>query len=95
MNGTLMLFSIFDQAADAFMRPWVAPTKAVALRMFSDMANDPEHEISKHSGDYCLFCVGTFCEDTAELNPAKESLGFAVEYQHSQNQPVYGENNTP
>ena len=79
MNGTIMIFAIFDQKAQAFMRPWGAPTIPFALRIFGDMAQTDE-VISKHPEDYCLFKLADMSEDHGEVSPDKQSLGFAIEH---------------
>lgn len=79
MNGKLLLFSLFDVKADAFMRPWVAPTKAHAIRTFSDMCNGDDF-VAKHPADFCLFQLGSMCEETGEISPEKVSLGTGVEF---------------
>lgn len=57
---TLTCFCIHDSKAEAFITPFFQPTQALALRLFSDAANDPSSMICKHSEDYTLFELGTF-----------------------------------
>lgn len=80
MNGVMLLFSIFDQKSDAFMRPFAAPTKAFAIRTFGDMVKDPESMVSRHPADFFLFQVAKMDEETGEVTPEKCSLGCAVEF---------------
>lgn len=80
MNGKLCIFSIHDNKAEAFMRPFAAPTPAFAMRSFADMVNDPEQPIAQHPADYTLFKVGVMSEETGEIIPDKISLGSAVEF---------------
>lgn len=76
---TLLLFSVFDSKAEAFLRPFLAETKGLAARSFTDACNDPEHEMCKHAEDYTLFCVGEFDQVTGELvGTQPESLLKAI-----------------
>ena len=63
----LRLFSVYDTKADAFNTPFACPTNGIAIRHFSDMANNPESSISRHPGDYKLFCVGDFDDSTGRV----------------------------
>lgn len=65
----LLVFSVYDRAVDAYMRPWVAQTEGQALRMFSDIANDPNSEVYRHKEHYSLFLIGTFTDHDGELEP--------------------------
>ena len=58
-----LMFAIYDSKAEAYMRPWMMQTEALAVRAFADMANDPEHNIGQHPEDYHLVEVGTWSEN--------------------------------
>lgn len=67
------IYSIYDRAADIFNVPFTAKTNLVALRQFSDLANDQNSAISKHPNDYSLHLVGHFDDEmgkTTGLNDA-------------------------
>lgn len=77
----LLVFSVFDAKAEAFLRPFFAETRGLALRSFRDAANDPTSAMSKHSADYTLFRIGVFDQVTAKLEPCTpESLGNALTF---------------
>ncbi len=63
------LFSVFDQAVDRFMDPFVAPTIDFAIRGFSEVCRDAGHQFNKHPEDYALYHVGSFIPDTGVLVP--------------------------
>lgn len=67
----LALFSVRDSAAEAFMRPFPAPTAGMAVRNFTDEANraDPQNPMYAHPSDYELYHVGFFDEETGKLEP--------------------------
>lgn len=75
-------YSIRDIKADAYMHPFYAPTHALALRMFGDVANDPKSSVGQHPEDFTLHCVGKFCQSSGQMLPldAPQFLGNATEY---------------
>lgn len=73
-------FSVYDDKAAVFQPPFFFPNKAVAIRNFGDALRNPELILSKHPGDFKLFCVGTFDEATGEFVARKpEFLVTAVD----------------
>lgn len=63
----LHIFSVFDEKAEAYITPFFLPTIAMALRTFTDCAIDPEHQFGRHPADYTLYHVGTFDQDTCQV----------------------------
>ena len=75
----LKAFAVYDQKAEAYLRPFFTKTRGQAIRGFVDAVNDPNHEFNKHPDDYTLFYLGEFDETKGELSPATaESLGNAL-----------------
>lgn len=62
------VFSVFDQKAGAYLRPFVADTAGLAERSFLQACRDPEHEFAKHSEDFTLVELGEFNPLTGELH---------------------------
>ena len=58
------IYSIYDVAAHAYLRPFTAPADGVAERIFRDTAQDEKHEIGKHPDHYALFRIGQFDDNT-------------------------------
>ena len=56
--------SIYDNAAKAYLPPFVLPKIAMARRVFSDCINSPEHQFNKNPSDYTLFEIGLFDDNT-------------------------------
>lgn len=59
--------SIYDNATEAYMRPFVAQSRGQAVRMFTDLAQDNGSEIAKHPEDYKLFQIGEFFDSTGNI----------------------------
>ncbi len=63
------IFTIRDSKAEAYMLPFFAPTKGVAMRQVSSAVNTKEHDLGKFTLDYALFEIGTFCDQSGLLIP--------------------------
>lgn len=75
-------FSIFDSKAEAYITPFAMKSLGQATRAFEDSANDPNHQFNKHAGDFTLFHIGTWDDQTCtfeNLN-APINLGTATTY---------------
>ena len=76
----LNVYTIFDTASGAYMRPFFAMSDGEALRGFKDISLDADHAIGKHPEDYSLWRIGTFNDNTAKIEgEAKECLATALE----------------
>lgn len=65
----LNVYTIFDSAASAHMRPFFMQSDGQAIRSFSDLALDADHEVGKHPEDYSLCRIGTWNDQNAQLTP--------------------------
>ncbi len=76
------IFAIYDSKAKAYMQPFFAGTPGLALRSFSDSANSQETIFHQHATDFCLFEIGEFNDETAEINTHENpnNLGLAADY---------------
>jgi len=71
------VFAVRDTKSESFGTPFFMPNRAMALRAFNDLAQDPKTTINKHPTDYVLFEIGYFEDENAEITPLKPvSLGF-------------------
>lgn len=76
----LAAYTIFDQAAGSYHRPFFAPADGMAIRSFTDIACDKDHEIGKHPEHYSLHRCGIFDDQKAVLIPEdRECLITALE----------------
>jgi len=74
--------SVFDSKAKCFSQPFFTPTKAVAVRAFSDQANDGTSQLFKHPEDFTLYCVGYFDDENGRFENVElpEPLGIAANF---------------
>lgn len=77
----LKVFSVFDSKAQCYMLPFFLHSSSVAVRAFKDAALDPTHPISKNKGDYTLFMIGEYDDQTAFVDVGKHyvNLGTALQ----------------
>lgn len=74
------MFSIYDEKAEAYLKPFFFPTIGMATRAITDCVNDVNHDFCAHSSDYTLFLLGEWDDDSAMFHEAKQSLGNLVEF---------------
>ena len=63
---TLDLFAIYDTKAEAYMTPFYLQNDKMALRVFADCCNDPDHTFGRNPEDYILFKLGQFNVQTGK-----------------------------
>ncbi len=77
----LRIYSIYDSASDAYMRPFFAQSNGAAIRAFSDLVVSNDHPVGQHPADYTLFEIGAFDDNTGEIGPVvPKSLGNGLDY---------------
>lgn len=76
------MFTVYDSAARRYLDPFCAPTIEVAIRLFRELANKPDHAFGKFPGDYELRHIGSFDAEAGILIAADptHSLGVALTY---------------
>jgi len=78
------IFSVYDSKAAAYTQPFYAVNSRVAVRMFTELANDPKHTFGMHPEDFTLFELGSFDDATGtidQLDVKMSAIGKAIEYQ--------------
>lgn len=63
----IKMFAIYDEKALLYRSPFTFPERGMALRVFSDLANDPRTDVGRHPIDYHLYEIGAFDDKTGEL----------------------------
>lgn len=78
----LKVFAVFDSKASTFGHPFFCHTRGVAIRSFSDAANDSKHEFGRHAADFTLFEIGEYDDQTGKFVnlAAPESIGVALQF---------------
>lgn len=64
----LTIYTIFDSASNAHMRPFFMMSDGQAIRAFNDLVMDADHEVGKHPEDYSLIRIGMFNDSTGKLS---------------------------
>lgn len=82
----MMVFAVYDSAAEAYGLPFFLKSTGEAVRSFQDATNDPKSQLSKHPADFTLFEIGRYNELQAsfDLLVTPKSLGKAIEYVKAQ-----------
>ena len=65
----LVMYSVYDKAVGAYMRPFFMQSDGQATRMFMDDANNADSPISAHPEDYSLFRCGRWYDEGGDLVP--------------------------
>lgn len=64
----LFIYSIYDIKAEAFINPIFLPTEAMAVRVFQDSVDDPNHAFGRHPEDYTLYSLGLWESNNATFD---------------------------
>lgn len=77
----LKVFSVYDSAVEAYLRPMFLPTRGLALRGFTEAVNGNDSEMTKYPSQYVLFELGEFDDGSAKFKMHEPiSLGVGVEF---------------
>jgi len=60
----LVMFTIYDAVAQAYLPPFFLPSVEMAKRTFANCANDSTHAFCVNHGDYFLYETGEFDDST-------------------------------
>lgn len=63
----MKVYSIYDQTAEVWYRPYYARADGEATRIFADLVNDRDTPYGRHPADFTCYRVGTFNEETGDL----------------------------
>lgn len=80
------LFCIYDSKVKSYLDPITLRNTGEALRAFDSIVNNPGSDFNKYPGDYTLFEIGEFDDETGSLfqYEAKINLGLAIDFKKSQ-----------
>jgi len=76
------IYTVRDSKTEAYLQPFFCLTRGQALRSFTEVCKDTNHNIGKYPEDFALFELGTYDDSTAvfNLHAQPENLGLAAEY---------------
>lgn len=60
-------FAVYDSKVLCYGVPFFSPTIPAALRSFSDACKDVNTNLNRHPGDYQLYEIGSFDDNTCIL----------------------------
>lgn len=63
----LNVFSVFDSKLQVFNTPFFSRSVADASRSFSDLVRDSRTTVGQHPGDFFLYEIGKYSDETGEL----------------------------
>ena len=85
-------FAVYDSKATAYMSPFFFPHAGQAIRAFSDTVNDPSTSLNRHPGDFTLFQIGEFDDETGVFTATSPvNLGTALNYRQQPSAPLFDE----
>lgn len=78
----MKVFAVYDSKAVAFLQPFFSESVGSAVRAFGDAANEEKSPLSRHAGDYQLYEIGTFDNNTGVLTAMvpQKLLGCAADF---------------
>ena len=87
-----LVFTVYDQKAEAYLQPFFMAGRGEAIRAFADLVNEPGHMFNKHPEDFTLFLLGSYDEGkgTFDCNKSPASLGTAIEWYQTIGAPANG-----
>lgn len=86
----MKVFTVYDSKAEAYLPPFMERASGSAIRAFEAAVNNPDHQFNHHPGDYTLFEIGTFDDQTGRYNmlDAFVNLGAGLEFSKVQVTPL-------
>lgn len=63
----LNVYAILDDKSGLYSLPFYNQHDGIALRIFGDEVNNPQSNLNKHTGDFHLYKLGTFNDESGEF----------------------------
>ena len=60
-------YSVFDKKVGAFVAPFFCRSNGEAIRSFIDACADEKHQFFRHAGDYELYCIASYDDETGSF----------------------------
>lgn len=76
----ILVVSVKDRALDAYGNPFYVHALGQAIRSFSDEINRnaPDNTMYNHAGDYDLYHLGTYDNDTGTFENEERPIQIAI-----------------
>ena len=87
----LQVFCVYDSKVEAYLQPFFMRTHGEAERAFADLANKTDHTFNNHPGDYTLFRIGEFEEETGRFTSEAAFVNLGTALEHIRQQPGPGQ----
>lgn len=88
------VFTIFDSKAQIYMQPFYMRADGEAVRAFRASLARPDHQFARDPGDYTLFAIGEFDDDSGRFYQSESFVNLGNGVQHVPlNQPQEGSAN--
>lgn len=84
---TLTIFSIYDSKAEAYITPFFAINSATGIRDFETAARDKNTKFWSHPGDFTLFEMGSFDQDSGKTELLKTPINHGTALVHQVRAP--------
>lgn len=77
------MYSIFDSKAEVYLPPFYQKTHGESIRTVTESVTNSDSMLSKHPGDFTLYYLGDFDDETGLVAPLKThlNLGKLLEFQ--------------
>lgn len=77
----LVICTILDSKAEAYLPPFTMRSDAEAIRAFGDSVEKGGTPLADHPEDFFLYAVGTFNQETGEIVPCdRRSLACGMDF---------------
>jgi hypothetical protein len=82
----VMIYSVYDSKAEAFMLPQFYQTKGIAIRAFVEAVNTEGTPFNKYPADFTMFELGSFEDNECkfEVYDTPKSIGLGIEFVKSE-----------
>jgi len=76
------IFSIYDEASQAYMMPFFSPQNASAIRAVVTQLKDPNSMLAQHPEDFTLYAIGHYDDQLGVLSTMipTELVGKLIDY---------------
>lgn len=66
--NVLEIYAVYDKKVGVHMTPFFVRSEGEARRVFLDIFMNEEHSLTRHAGDYDLYYIGTFEENSGNIS---------------------------